>query len=457
MAKSRTPVVFSSLVAALGGLLFGFDTAVISGTTESLQRVFVLNDFWLGFAVASALIGTIVGAFTVGKPADAIGRKRTLLAMAVLYFVSALGTALAQSLTQFALFRFIGGLAIGGASVVAPMYIAEISPARLRGRLVELNQLNIVSGIVLAFLSNYLIAQLVGGGEAWRWMLGVMAAPSALFFAFLFFIPESPRWLVKAGRAAEARAVLERVGEDDLEAEMTEITASLTDDGVGGDRLFQRRYLKVMLLAVAIAMLNQLSGINAMLYYAPRIFQMAGAGANMALAQAVAVGGTNLVVTIVAWFLIDRIGRRPLLFVGGIGATVSLVLMALGFGAAHAGSLVLAGAIGLVASHAIGQGAVIFVFISEIFPNRVRANGQALGTLTHWVMAAAVSWTFPVVAAASGSMAFAFFAAMMLIQIVFAWKIMPETKGASLEELEVKLGIAAPALARAETGLHQPR
>jgi len=457
MAKSRTPVVFSSLVAALGGLLFGFDTAVISGTTESLQRVFVLNDFWLGFAVASALIGTIVGAFTVGKPADAIGRKRTLLAMAVLYFVSALGTALAQSLTQFALFRFIGGLAIGGASVVAPMYIAEISPARLRGRLVELNQLNIVSGIVLAFLSNYLIAQLVGGGEAWRWMLGVMAAPSALFFAFLFFIPESPRWLVKAGRAAEARAVLERVGEDDLEAEMTEITASLTDDGVGGDRLFQRRYLKVMLLAVAIAMLNQLSGINAMLYYAPRIFQMAGAGANMALAQAVAVGGTNLVVTIVAWFLIDRIGRRPLLFVGGIGATVSLVLMALGFGAAHAGSLVLAGAIGLVASHAIGQGAVIFVFISEIFPNRVRASGQALGTLTHWVMAAAVSWTFPVVAAASGSMAFAFFAAMMLIQIVFAWKIMPETKGASLEELEVKLGIAAPALARAETGLHQPR
>ncbi len=457
MAKSRTPVVFSSLVAALGGLLFGFDTAVISGTTESLQRVFALNDFWLGFAVASALIGTIVGAFTVGKPADAIGRRRTLVTMAVLYFVSALGTALAQSLTQFALFRFVGGLAIGGASVVAPMYIAEISPARLRGRLVELNQLNIVLGILLAFLSNYVTAQLVGGGDAWRWMLGVMAAPSVLFFAALFFIPESPRWLVKVGRAAEARAVLERVGDEDVEAEMTEIVASLTDQGAGGDRLLQRRYLKPILLAWAVAMLNQLSGINAMLYYAPRIFQMAGAGANVALAQAVAVGGTNLIVTIVAWFLIDRIGRRPLLLIGGVGATLSLVLIALGFEAGHATALVLAGSIGLVAAHAIGQGAVIWVFIAEIFPNRVRANGQALGTLTHWVMAAAVSWTFPVVAAASGAMAFAFFAAMMLIQIVFAWKIMPETKGVSLEELEVRLGIAAPELARAESTLHQLR
>lgn len=454
MAKSRTPVVFSALVAALGGLLFGFDTAVISGTTESLQRVFSLNDFWLGFAVASALIGTIVGAFTVQKPADAIGRKRTLLAMAVLYFVSALGTALAQSLTQFALFRFVGGLAIGGASVVSPMYIAEISPARLRGRLVELNQLNIVIGILLAFMSNFFTAQIVGQEVAWRWMLGIMALPSALFFACLFFIPESPRWLVKAGRAGQARAVLEQVGDDDVEAEMQEIVASLTDDGVGGDRLLQRRYLKPILLAWAVAMLNQLSGINAMLYYAPRIFHMAGAGASAALAQSVAVGGTNLVVTIVAWFLIDRIGRKPLLLIGGIGATASLVCMAIGFGAGHANSLVLFGAIGLMASHAIGQGAVIFVFISEIFPNRVRAKGQALGTLTHWVMAAAVSWTFPVVAAASGSMAFAFFAAMMLIQIVFALRIMPETKGVTLEELEVKLGIAAPELARTEQVLH---
>ncbi len=457
MAKSRTPVVFSSLVAALGGLLFGFDTAVISGTTESLQRVFVLNDFWLGFAVASALIGTIVGAFTVQKPADAIGRKRTLITMAVLYFVSALGTALAQNLTQFALFRFIGGLAIGGASVVSPMYIAEIAPARLRGRLVELNQLNIVIGILLAFASNYVTARVVGADIAWRWMLGVMAAPSALFFACLFFIPESPRWLVKVGRAVDARAVLERVGDEDVEAEMTEIVASLTDDGVGGDRLFQRRYLKPILLAVAVAALNQLSGINAMLYYAPRIFRMAGAGASMALAQAVAVGGTNLIVTIVAWFLIDRIGRRPLLFIGGVGATVSLVLMALGFSAGHASALVLAGAIGLMASHAIGQGAVIFVFISEIFPNRVRAKGQAIGTLTHWVMDAAVSWTFPVVAAASGAGAFGFFALMMLFQVAFAWKLMPETKGVTLEELEVKLGIAAPELARAESTLHQPR
>ena len=454
MAKSRTPVVLSSLVAALGGLLFGFDTAVISGTTEALQRVFSLTNWWLGFAVASALIGTIVGAFTVQKPADSIGRKRTLITMAVLYFVSAIGTALAQNLVQFALFRFIGGLAIGGASVVSPMYIAEISPARLRGRLVELNQLNIVIGILLAYLSNYEIARVVGGGDAWRWMLGVMAAPSALFFACLFLIPESPRWLVKVGRAAEARAVLERVGDEDVQAEMTEIVASLTDDGVGGDRLLQRRYLKPILLAVAVAALNQLSGINAMLYYAPRIFRMAGAGASAALAQSVAVGGTNLIVTIVAWFLIDRIGRRPLLFIGGVGATVSLILMALGFSAGHATALVLAGAIGLMASHAIGQGAVIFVFISEIFPNRVRAKGQGLGTLTHWVMDAGVSWTFPAVAAVSGAGAFGFFAVMMLFQVVFAWRIMPETKGITLEELEVKLGIGTPELARAEQALH---
>lgn len=455
MAKSRTPVVLSSLVAALGGLLFGFDTAVISGTTESLQRVFQLSEWWLGFAVASALIGTIVGAFTVQQPADSIGRKRTLLTMAVLYFVSALGTALAQNLTQFALFRFVGGLAIGGASVVSPMYIAEIAPARLRGRLVELNQLNIVIGILLAFASNYVTARVVGADVAWRWMLGVMAAPSALFFACLFFIPESPRWLVKSGRAAEARAVLDRLGDEDVEAEMTEIVASLTDDGVGGDRLFQRRYLKPILLAVAVAALNQLSGINAMLYYAPSIFRAAGVGASAALAQTVAVGGTNLLVTIVAWFLIDRIGRRPLLLIGGVGATASLVLMALGFG--HVNALVLAGAIGLMASHAIGQGAVIFVFISEIFPNRVRAKGQAIGTLTHWVMDAAIVWTFPVVAVASGAGAFGFFAVMMLFQVAFAWKIMPETKGVTLEELEVKLGIAAPELARAETALHQPR
>ncbi len=457
MAKSRTPVVLSSLVAALGGLLFGFDTAVISGTTESLQRVFALSSGWLGFAVATALIGTIVGAFTVQKPADAIGRKRTMIAMAVLYFVSALGTALAQSLAQFALFRFIGGLAIGGASVVSPMYIAEIAPARLRGRLVELNQLNIVIGILLAYLSNYEIARIVGSGDAWRWMLGVMAAPSALFFVCLFLIPESPRWLVKVGRAAQARSVLEQVGDEDVEAEMTEIVASLTDDGRGGDRLLQRRYLKPILLAVAVAALNQLSGINAMLYYAPRIFRMAGAGASAALAQSVAVGGTNLIVTIVAWFLIDRIGRRPLLFIGGVGATISLILMALGFSAGHANFFVLAGAIGLMASHAIGQGAVIFVFISEIFPNRVRAKGQAIGTLTHWVMDAAVSWTFPVVAAASGAGAFGFFAVMMLVQVVFAWRIMPETKGVTLEELEVKLGIAAPELAQAESALHAGR
>jgi SP family xylose:H+ symportor-like MFS transporter len=454
--KPRRTVVFSTLVAALGGLLFGFDTAVISGTTEALQGVFALDEFWLGFAVASALIGTIIGAFAVGRPTERWGRRRILIVLAVLYFVSAVGSAVAGSLLSFVIYRLIGGLAVGAASVVSPLYIAEIAPARLRGRLVAVNQLNVVLGILLAFLSNYLVAQAFAPTVAWRWMLGVEAFPAAAFFFLLFLIPESPRWLVKQGRVAEGRAVLLRVGEDDVDRELAEIQASLdSSGGRGGAALFQPRYARPIFLAWTVAMFNQLSGINALMYYAPRIFQSAGAGADEALLQSVAVGGINLLFTLLGLSVIDRFGRRPLLMVGGLGAAVTLGLTAAGFYApASAGPLVLAGLLGFIAFHAIGQGAVIWVFISEIFPNRVRGTGQALGSFTHWFMAAAISWTFPVVAQASGGNAFAFFSAMMLLQFFFAWKIMPETKGVSLEELEVRLGVSTPRLTELEGRLH---
>ena len=455
--RSRSPVVFSALVAALGGLLFGFDTAVISGTTEALQRAFALDEFGLGFAVASALIGTIVGAFSAGKPAEQFGRRPVLFALAMLYFIASIGSALAGSFTSFVIFRFIGGLAVGGASVVSPLYIAEIAPARRRGRLVALNQLNVVGGILLAFLSNYLLARAVAGTASWRWMLGVQAIPSALFFMLLFFIPESPRWLVKRGRLEEARAILlSGLADGNVERELEEIVESVrVEEGHHEAALFQRRYARPIFLAWTVAMFNQLSGINALMYYAPRIFRSAGAAADDALLQAVAVGGTNLLFTALALFIIDRFGRRPLLAAGGLGAAVSLALTAVGFyRGGTPGHLVLGGLLGFIAFHAIGQGAVIWVFISEIFPNAVREKGQALGSFTHWFMAAVVSWTFPVVAQASGGHAFAFFAAMMLLQFVFAWKIMPETRGLSLEELQQRLGIVvgAPGVDVAEQG-----
>ena len=452
-------------MAALGGLLFGFDTAVISGTTDALQRVFALDAGGLGFAVTAALIGTIVGAFTAGPPAERLGRRRVLFVLALLFLIAAVGSALAVSLPVFVAFRFLGGLGVGGASVVSPLYIAEIAPARLRGRLVALNQLNIVAGILIAFCSNVVIARSVPADSAWRWMLGVQAFPAAVFFGLLFLIPESPRWLAKQGRIDEARRVLARVGEGGVvgaDTELASITDSL-DEGraqahaAGGAhvhaRLFQRRYARPIGLAITIAVLNQLSGINAILYYAPRVFQQAGSGKDSALLQSVAVGGTNLVFTVLALFIIDRFGRRPLLAAGGLGAAASLGLTALGFSSqgAASGALVLVGLLGFIACHAIGQGAVIWVFISEIFPNAVREKGQALGSFTHWVMAAAVSWIFPIVAQTSGVRVFAFFAVMMFLQFLFALRLMPETKGFTLEALQARLGMGGPPVPVAPT------
>ncbi len=474
--KINRYLIFSTLVAALGGLLFGFDTAVISGTTITLKEVFHLQgswlglsgNFWLGFTVASALIGTIVGSIAVGRPSDVFGRRTALVAIAVLYFVSSLGTALAWNWTSFLFFRFLGGLAIGGASVVSPMYIAEISPAKYRGRLVAVTQFNIVAGILLAYFSNYGISLMHLRADEWRWMLGVLAAPSAAFFLLLFFTPNSPRWLVARGREEEAREVFAQLGADDAEAELGAIRDSLDASHHSlREPFFDKAYLRPIMLAVAIAAFNQLSGINAILYYAPAIFQMAGAGKDSALLQSVAVGGMNLIFTIAAMAIIDHFGRRKLMLVGSVGYILSLSAAAWAFykfgdvfsavqqaldknltvpaetvaAAGTGGIVVLASLLVFIASHAFGQGAVIWVFISEIFPNRVRARGQALGSFVHWFMAAAISWTFPLFAAASGGHAFAFYAAMMVLQLLWVLVVMPETKGVSLEQIQKKLGI----------------
>jgi MFS transporter, SP family, xylose:H+ symportor len=469
-------LLVSTLVAALGGLLFGFDTAVVSGATEALKEVFQLHNpwlglpgsFWLGFTVASALIGTIVGSILVGWPADTYGRRAVLFAIAVLYFVSSLGSAFPWNWASFLFFRFLGGLAIGGASVVSPMYIAEISPAQYRGRLVAITQFNVVAGILLAFFSNYLIARLGLGDNEWRWMFGVVAIPSAAFFFLLFLTPNSPRWLMAKGRLEEARTVFERLGADDIEGEMHEIQASLDmAHHTLREPFFCKAYFRPIALAVAIAAFNQLSGINALMYYAPAIFKMAGADKGSALLQAVDVGGTNLIFTMAALLIIDHFGRRRLMLVGSIGYILSLsgtawafytygeafaavaqaaktgaeVSMAVAASATAGSTIVLASLLVFIASHAFGQGAVIWVFISEIFPNRVRARGQALGSFTHWFMAAAISWTFPIFAASSGGHAFAFYAAMMVLQLCWVLLIMPETKGVSLEQIQRELGI----------------
>jgi sugar porter (SP) family MFS transporter len=444
------PLARSTVIAALGGLLFGFDTAVISGTTAALELVYGLSRFWLGFTVAAALIGTIVGSVAVGRPADTFGRRRVLFAIAVLYFASAVGSALAWDWTSFLIFRFLGGLGVGGASVVSPMYIAEISPAPLRGRLVAVTQFNIVLGILLAFFSNYLVAQLRLGAAEWRWMFGVEAVPAAAFFFLLFFTPASPRWLVAQGRSEEARAVLASMGTDTggVEEEVGAIQASLDLEHHSlKEPFFQAAYRTPILLAVAIAVFNQLSGINALMYYAPRIFGMAGAGQDSALLQSVIVGGTNLLFTMAAMAVIDRFGRRRLMIAGSIGYIVSLGTTAWAFYRygtefTPTGSLiVLASLLVFIASHAFGQGAVIWVYLSEIFPNRIRARGQALGSFTHWFMAAAISWTFPMFAQASGGHTFAFYAAMMVLQLIWVVRVMPETKGIPLEDIQKRLGI----------------
>jgi sugar porter (SP) family MFS transporter len=444
MSRPGPQLVRSALVAALGSFLFGFDTAVISGTTDALRLRFGLDSAKLGFTVASALIGTILGAIAAGGPSERYGRRPVLRALGALYLLSALGCGLAPGWSWLLAFRFIGGLAIGASSVVAPMYIAEIAPAAVRGRLVALSQFNVVLGILFAYLSNYALAAALGGPEsaAWRVMLGIAAVPAILFYLMAGGIPESPRWLVKRHRRDEAAEVLRRVGTEDPAAVVREIGESLHEETVAGDEpFFQWKYRKPILLAVMVASFNQLAGINALIYYTADIFEMAGAGRTDALVQSVIIGFTNLVFTLIAMTVIDRYGRKRLLLIGAAGLALCLGLVAYAFQRGIGGVLVLGSLIAYIAFFAFSQGSVIWVYLSEIFPNRVRARGQALGSFTHWFWAAVVSWTFPIIAEASGAHAFAFFSAMMALQFVLVWVFLPETKGVSLERIQRTLGI----------------
>ncbi|MGE0360114.1 MAG: sugar porter family MFS transporter [Vicinamibacterales bacterium] len=434
----------SAGVAALGSFLFGFDTAVISGATDALRAVYDLNAQRLGLTVASALVGTVIGSIAVGSPAEASGRRPVLRLLAVLYVVSAVGCGLAWSWPALLFFRFLGGLAIGGSSVAAPMYIAEIAPADVRGRLVALSQLNIVIGILMAYLSNSIVELALGGPEtaAWRVMLGLPAVPAAAFYLLARGVPESPRWLMKQGRHDDAVGVLRHVGAPQVDAVAAEIAESLRRETVAADEpFFTRKYRRPILLALMIATFNQLSGINALIYYTADIFAMAGAERTSALWQSVVIGVTNLVFTVLAMTVIDKVGRKRLLLIGSVGLAACLFVAAYAFERRIGGLVVLGSLIGYIAFFAFSQGAVIWVYLAEIFPNRVRARGQALGSFTHWVWAAAVSWTFPIVAEASGGLAFAVFGVMMALQFVMVWLFLPETKGVSLEEIQRRLGI----------------
>ena len=437
-------IFFWSLTSALAGFLFGFDTVVISGAEKTIQALWGLSPGLHGIAMASALYGTVIGSLLGGWPADRFGRKATLLWIGVLYFVGAVGSALAPNVATFIAARVIGGLGIGISTVVAPMYISEIAPPKYRGRLAGMFQFNIVFGILIAFVSNWLLAGI--GENAWRWMLGVAAFPSLLYALFCFGLPESPRWLLsrKADREAGLQ-VLQRIEPDlsraEIAAQADAIIASSSQQGASGN-FWTMRLRKPILLAILIAFFNQMSGINAILYFAPRIFELTGLGAKAALLQSIVIGVTNLVFTFVGLWLIDRLGRRTLLYIGSFGYITSLGLVAWAFSTNHF-SIVPACIFAFIAAHAIGQGAVIWVFISEIFPNRHRAQGQTLGSFTHWIFAALLTTFFPrMVTSFPPSYVFSFFAGMMVLQLVWVKTMVPETKGVPLEQIQKQLGIA---------------
>ena len=452
-AKASSLVIRSAIVAAVGGLIFGFDTAVISGANAALKVQFNLDDGGLGATVAIATVGTIVGALIGGRSADYFGRRKLLFFIGILYVLGALGTALAPSHLVLMIFRFVGGIGVGLSSVCAPIYTAEIAPAKVRGRLVGLVQFNIVLGILVAYLSNYIVAQIVHDPQiAWRWMLGVMVVPSVLFLVFLIAVPETPRWLMAKGHEEKAIAISRRLCNtvEESDEQIQEIRDQLAAAGSQAtlSQFFTRRYFKVIALAFFIAMFNQLSGINAILYYAPEVMKQAGADDNAALLMSVGVGLMNLVATMAALTVIDRIGRRSLMIVGSIGYLVSMgfltavMFMFQGHFNSTSSTLVLIGLLVFIAAHAFGQGSVIWVFISEIFPTRVRGLGQSLGSLTHWVFAAITTYAFPpIIGAWGGGWAFSIFLVCMFGQLVWVLTKMPETKGIPLEEMEEKLGL----------------
>ena len=437
---NNSKVVFWSITVALAGFLFGFDTAVISGADKPLQALWNTSPLFHGtFIMAMALWGTVVGALFGGIPCDRIGRKKTLIWIGVLYLISALGSALATDPYMFSFFRFIGGVGVGASSVAAPIYISEIAPPDKRGRLVALYQFMIVFGILIAFLSNYLINSQIEV-SAWRWMIGAEAVPALAYLIMVGRVPNSPRWLVlHRGDEVSARDLLSRLNpEANVSDEIAAIKNSVTEKVKSS--FFSGKYKIPILLAFLFAFFNQLSGINFIIYYAPRIFEAAGLAASTALLSTSGVGVVNLVFTMLGMYLIDRAGRKKLMYIGSIGYIVTLSLVSWAFFSGAEGLFVVVFTFGFIAAHAIGQGAVIWVFISEIFPNRVRANGMSLGSSTHWVFAASITLLMPyILSKVSGGPVFAFFAGMMVLQLLFVAFMMPETKGVSLEDLEGKL------------------
>ncbi|MCW8310096.1 sugar porter family MFS transporter [Sphingobacterium sp. InxBP1] len=432
---NKNTVLAWSFVVALGGFLFGFDTAVISGAEKAVQAHWHLSEFQHGLTMAIALIGTVAGAALGAWPSDQLGRKNTLFVVAALYFISALGSALANDWTIFILFRFLGGIGVGVSSVTAPIYISEISPAGSRGKLVGLFQFNVVLGILIAYLSNYFIGQT--GEESWRWMLGVQCFPSLLFFVLIFCIPESPRWLLlHKNKLSEATAIMQKINSEGYEAEIAKIRTSA--EKVNGEgKLFVRQNARPILLAFCFALFNQLSGINAIIYYAPRVFEMAGLGAQGSLLSTVGIGLINFIFTLVAINFIDKVGRRKLMLIGSVGLIASLALVSQAFYTGQTtGFAITIYLMSFIAFFAFSQGAVIWVFISEIFPNDVRAKGQTFGSLTHWVMAAIITFCFPALTELlGGGGTFLVFAVFMLLQLIYVLRFMPETKGRSLEDM----------------------
>ncbi|MGA7918725.1 MAG: sugar porter family MFS transporter [Candidatus Acidiferrales bacterium] len=439
--KLNSYLLKASIVGALGGLLFGFDTAVIAGTTHSLTEVFNLSPWSLGITVSIALWGTVIGALTAGVIGQHLGGRNALRIMAVLYIVSSLGCAFAWNWPALVVFRFIGGLGIGGSSVLAPVYIAELAPAGLRGRLVGMFQINVVLGILLAYFSNYCIASLGWGTLEWRWQLGVAAAPALLFFIMLFGIPQSPRWLATQHRTDEARNVLQLLGSPDYEAELTEIVNSIhLERSQGSEPLFSRKFRYPIRLAIATGFFNQLAGINAILYYLSSIFMAAGFSKLSGDLQSVAIGGMNLVSTLIFMALIDKLGRKTLLLIGSAGTAFCLAGVAEIFFTQQHQERLLWFLVGYIFFFA-PLGAVVWVYIGEIFPNTVRSKGQSLGSSAHWIMNAIISAVFPVVAETSGAYPFIFFAAMMVLQFFVVFFFYPETKGITLEQMQHRLGI----------------
>lgn len=432
----NSKVLVWSIVVALGGFLFGFDTAVISGAEKAIQHLWDLTAVEHGFTVSIALIGTVLGAMLGGIPTDRLGRKTTLFWIAVLYLVSSLGSALATDWYVFIFFRFLGGLGVGASSVAAPMYISEISPARSRGKMVGLFQFNVVFGILIAYFSNYFMQDL--GENAWRWMLGVQALPSLIFLLAILYVPESPRWLImKKGDVQQAKKILTIIDADSSEETLFAILhANEETKDKPHAKLFSAKYKTPVMLAVLFAVFNQVSGINAIIYYSPRIFEMTGLGAKAAFLSSAGIGFVNFAFTLLAINFIDRFGRRTLMAIGSVGVIITLGLVARAFFIQDFTGVPVFLFV-YIAFFAFSQGAVIWVFISEIFPNEVRASGQALGSFTHWFMAAVIAFSFPIIAEyLGGGITFSFFAVMMVLQLVFVWRIMPETKGTSLEHTD---------------------